>query len=88
MALEKELNAKYGANKLKFHKCDVTTDELQKAFDATIKKFGYIDILVNNAGIMNDHPTIYEKEIAINVVSDHHYNNINLITYIFFHTRG
>lgn len=74
--LEKELNAKYGAQKLKFHKCDVTTDELHKAFDETVKEFGYIDILINNAGIMNDHPTMYEKEIAINVVSKMFDNNL------------
>ncbi|CAH0720615.1 unnamed protein product, partial [Brenthis ino] len=66
-ALEKELNAKHGNNKMTFFKCDVTTNELHTAFDETVKTFGYIDIVVNNAGIMNDHPTAIEKEIAINV---------------------
>lgn len=67
-ALEKELNDKHGKNKAKFIECDITT-QLQNAFDIAYKEYGYIDVVINNAGIMNDGPRVYEKEIAVNVVS-------------------
>lgn len=67
--LEKELNKKHGENKAKFLKCDITTSELDSAYEKVLSEFGYIDVVVNNAGIMNDRPNIFEKEIAINVVS-------------------
>ncbi|XP_045485265.1 15-hydroxyprostaglandin dehydrogenase [NAD(+)] [Pieris rapae] len=68
-ALEAEINCKYGSNVAKFHKCDVTTAELDAAFDATIKQFGYIDVVINNAGIMNDGPDFYLKALEVNVTS-------------------
>ncbi|XP_041977499.1 uncharacterized protein LOC121731891 [Aricia agestis] len=68
-ALEAELNAKYGPKKAKFIKCDVTTSELEAAYEETIKEQGYIDVVVNNAGIMNDEHSIYKKQIAINVTA-------------------
>lgn len=67
-ALEAELNAKHGAKKAKFIKCDVTTSELEAAYEETIKSFNYIDVVINNAGIMNDNHNVFKKEIAINVV--------------------
>lgn len=67
--LEIELSSKYGANKVKFYKCDVTTEELNIAYDSILKEFGYIDIVVNNAGIMNDSPNVYQKQIAVNVTA-------------------
>lgn len=70
VALEKEMNAKHGANRAKFIKCDVTDDEqLDNAYDTVIKDNGSIDCVINNAGIMNDGPRVYKKEIALNVVS-------------------
>lgn len=68
-ALEEELSAKYGKNKVKFHKCDVTTNELDAVYDNVVNNFGYIDVVINCAGIMNDRPNVYLKEIDINVVS-------------------
>ncbi|XP_050664843.1 15-hydroxyprostaglandin dehydrogenase [NAD(+)]-like [Leptidea sinapis] len=67
--LEQELNKKHGENKVKFHKCDVTTEELESAYDRTIEEFGYIDIVVNNAGVMNDSPDVYLKALNINVAA-------------------
>ncbi|XP_038215719.1 15-hydroxyprostaglandin dehydrogenase [NAD(+)]-like [Zerene cesonia] len=67
--LAKELNTQYGENKAKFYKCDVTTDELDAAFDETVKTFGYLDVIVNNAGVMNDSPSVYLKAININVTA-------------------
>ncbi|XP_046965325.1 15-hydroxyprostaglandin dehydrogenase [NAD(+)]-like [Vanessa cardui] len=66
--LQEELNSKYGADKILFIKCDVTTD-LDSAFDEATKQLGYIDVVINNAGLMNDGPNIYEKEIAVNVTA-------------------
>lgn len=40
------------------------------AFTFTLENYGHIDILVNNAGICND--AIWEKEVAVNVVSKHY----------------
>lgn len=68
-ALEKELNNKYGSDKTKFYKCDVTSQDLHDVYDEIVKSYGYIDVVINNAGIMNDSPRLYEKEIAINLVS-------------------
>ncbi|CAK1556076.1 unnamed protein product [Leptosia nina] len=68
-ALEAELNRKHGANKAKFHKCDVTTKELDEAFDSTAKEFRYIDVMINNAGIMHDSPKIYVKALEVNVTA-------------------
>ncbi|KAI5638522.1 short chain dehydrogenase domain-containing protein [Phthorimaea operculella] len=68
-ALESELAAKYGAKKIKFHKCDVTTKDLDDSYDAVLKEFDYIDCVVNNAGIMNDGPKSFVKEIDINVTA-------------------
>ncbi|XP_059050150.1 uncharacterized short-chain type dehydrogenase/reductase y4vI-like [Achroia grisella] len=68
-ALETELSSKYGANKIKFYKCDVTTQDLDLAYDSILREFAYIDVVVNCAGIMNDSPDAYKKEIAVNVTA-------------------
>lgn len=63
------MNEKYGSDRAKFHKCDVTTNDLEVAYSAVIAEYKYIDVVVNCAGIMNDRPNVYLKEIAVNVVS-------------------
>lgn len=67
--LEEKINNKYGPGTTKFYKCDVTSQDLADVYDEIIKSYGYIDVVVNNAGIMNDSPRLYEKQIAINLVS-------------------
>lgn len=67
-AIEKELSEKYGSERVRFHKCDVTTEELMAAYDSILEQLGYIDVVLNCAGILNDHPKVYDKAIAINVV--------------------
>lgn len=80
-----EIEKEFGPKKASFVKTDVTdikqfeSEYLFKpkvtfiiiffsdAFKNTIDTFKHVDILINNAGILND--KIWEKEIAINVVS-------------------
>ncbi|XP_047528133.1 15-hydroxyprostaglandin dehydrogenase [NAD(+)]-like [Vanessa atalanta] len=70
IALQNQLNKKYGVNKVKFIKGDVTNqDDLFGAYQTTIKDHGYIDIVINNAGIMNDAKDKYKKEIEVNVTA-------------------
>ncbi|XP_063822234.1 15-hydroxyprostaglandin dehydrogenase [NAD(+)]-like [Ostrinia nubilalis] len=68
-ALEAELIAKYGADKVKFYKCDITTSELNDTYDAVLKQCGYIDTVVNCAGILNDNANVYMKAIAVNMTA-------------------
>ncbi|XP_053625671.1 15-hydroxyprostaglandin dehydrogenase [NAD(+)]-like [Plodia interpunctella] len=65
--LEKELAAKHGENKIKFYKCDVTSQDLDACYDRVLKELGYIDVVINCAGLLNDSPKAYLKEIAVNV---------------------
>ncbi|XP_041348206.1 15-hydroxyprostaglandin dehydrogenase [NAD(+)]-like isoform X2 [Gigantopelta aegis] len=61
-ALQKE----YGADNVRFGKCDVTKkDQFTATFQSAVNSFGHIDVMVNNAGIMND--KTWELMIAINV---------------------
>ncbi|KOB67737.1 putative alcohol dehydrogenase [Operophtera brumata] len=53
-SLQADLASKYGVNKVKFYKCDVTSSNLEDAYESILKEYGYIDIVVNCAGIMND----------------------------------
>lgn len=81
-AFAEELNTKYGGNRVRFIKCDVTSNDLESAFDEVVQEFGYIDCVINNAGLMNDHPDVYEKEMLVNVVSirkiyDHRFFHIS-----------
>lgn len=69
IALEKELADKFGSHKIKFYKCDITTDQLIEVYDEILSKQGYIDVVLNCAGILNDHPNVWEKAIAVNLVS-------------------
>ncbi|XP_075970064.1 15-hydroxyprostaglandin dehydrogenase [NAD(+)]-like [Anticarsia gemmatalis] len=71
VSLQDELNAKYGKNKVKFTKCDVSIDEqLLEAFNRTIEEFGYIDVVVNNAGVTNESNSEYRrKEVDINITA-------------------
>ncbi|KAJ0180356.1 hypothetical protein K1T71_003760 [Dendrolimus kikuchii] len=69
MAFENDQALIHGSDRIKFYKCDVTTNELDACYDNIIKKYGYIDVVVNNAGIMNDSPNVYLKEIEINVTA-------------------
>ncbi|XP_026742459.1 15-hydroxyprostaglandin dehydrogenase [NAD(+)]-like [Trichoplusia ni] len=68
-ALQQDLTNKYGEGKVRFHKCDVTTNEIDAVYDNVVNDFGYIDVVVNCAGIMNDRPNAYVKEIEINVTA-------------------
>ncbi|KAJ8722882.1 hypothetical protein PYW07_004062 [Mythimna separata] len=53
--LQNELNEKYGDDKVKFVKCDVTNDEqFFKALEDAKEDKGYIDLLVNNAGVADE----------------------------------
>ncbi|CAH2086745.1 unnamed protein product [Euphydryas editha] len=68
--LQNKLNKKYGANKVKFIKGDVTNeDHLKVAYDNILKEHGCLDVVLNNAGIMNDGRETYKKEIEINVTA-------------------
>ncbi|KAL0841854.1 hypothetical protein ABMA28_014093 [Loxostege sticticalis] len=68
--LQNELNSKYGANKTKFYKCDVTNeDQLFAAYKSVVDDQGGLDVVVNNAGILNDSLKTYKKEIEINVTA-------------------
>ncbi|XP_026317309.1 dehydrogenase/reductase SDR family member 11-like [Hyposmocoma kahamanoa] len=67
-SLQQESITKYGANKVKFYKCDVINDDqLFSVFNSVKIEQGAIDVVINNAGIMNDSWETYKKEIAINV---------------------
>ncbi|XP_041348203.1 15-hydroxyprostaglandin dehydrogenase [NAD(+)]-like [Gigantopelta aegis] len=60
-ALQKE----YGADNVRFGKCDVSNkDQFKATFQSAVNSFGQIDVMVNNAGIMND--KTWELQIAIN----------------------
>ncbi|CAH0604517.1 unnamed protein product [Chrysodeixis includens] len=67
--LQQELTNKYGEGKVKFHKCDVTTNEIDTVYDDVVKEYEYVDVVVNCAGIMNDRPNVFVKEIEINVTA-------------------
>ncbi|XP_045445617.1 alcohol dehydrogenase 1-like [Melitaea cinxia] len=70
VALQNELNKKYGANKVTFIKGDVTNDDvLSKVYDTILKEQGQIDVVINNAGIMNDSLEKYKKSIEVNVTA-------------------
>ncbi|XP_041348204.1 15-hydroxyprostaglandin dehydrogenase [NAD(+)]-like [Gigantopelta aegis] len=61
-ALQKE----YGADNVRFEKCDVTKkDQFTATFQSAVNSFGHIDVMVNNAGILNE--KTWELMIAINV---------------------
>ncbi|XP_047988190.1 15-hydroxyprostaglandin dehydrogenase [NAD(+)]-like [Leguminivora glycinivorella] len=65
-----ELNAKYGPDKVTFHFCDVTDEEVFLGIMAEVKnKHGHVDLLINNAAIMNDSWQTYKKEISLNVMA-------------------
>ncbi|KAJ0180352.1 hypothetical protein K1T71_003756 [Dendrolimus kikuchii] len=67
--LQNELNAKYGEDKVKFYKCDVTDEDLLLGyFDEIHAKYG-LEVVINNAGIMNDSYKTYKKQIEINVTA-------------------
>ncbi|XP_045445616.1 15-hydroxyprostaglandin dehydrogenase [NAD(+)]-like isoform X2 [Melitaea cinxia] len=68
--LQNKLNEKYGAEKVKFIKGDVTNDDdLHAAYDIILKEHGRPDVVINNAALMNDKREIYKKEIEINVTA-------------------
>ncbi|XP_045445800.1 alcohol dehydrogenase-related 31 kDa protein-like [Melitaea cinxia] len=70
VALQNELNKKYGANKVTFIKGDVTNDDvLSKVYDDILKEQGQIDVVINNAGILNDSLEKYKKSIEVNLTA-------------------
>ncbi|KAJ0180354.1 hypothetical protein K1T71_003758 [Dendrolimus kikuchii] len=70
-ALEEELQVEYGAEQVKFLKCDVSSeDQLFEAFDTVIKSNGYIDVVINNAGLADEStPQAVRKEIEVNYLA-------------------
>ncbi|GBP31509.1 15-hydroxyprostaglandin dehydrogenase [Eumeta japonica] len=70
VALEAELKDKYGDNKAKFIKCDVSNEEeLLNAYNVVIESNGHVDVVINNAGILNDSKDIYKKALEVNVTA-------------------
>ncbi|KAJ8722881.1 hypothetical protein PYW07_004061 [Mythimna separata] len=69
--LQDELNKKYGNEKVKFVKCDVTNDEqFFKALENAKEEKGYIDLLVNNAGVADESKlSAIRKLIEINYIA-------------------
>ena len=70
VALQDELNEKYGNDKVKFIKCDVTNEEqLISNFKAVLGDKNTEYIVINSAGIYNDSWRAYRKEIEINMTA-------------------
>ncbi|XP_052737807.1 uncharacterized protein LOC112051334 [Bicyclus anynana] len=70
IALQNELNTKYGETKVTFIKGDVTDKEtLIGTFKTVQDRIGYIDVVVNNAGILDDTLENFERSININLTS-------------------
>lgn len=69
--LQDELNGKYGEDKVKFVKCDITNDnQFYKVLEDVKEDKGYIDVLVNNAGVANESKVpLIRRLIEINYVS-------------------
>lgn len=66
-ATEEDLNKSFGADKVKFFKCDVTSkDQLHDAFQKTLEVHNRLDIVCNNAGIEEQPDT--EKIIRVNLL--------------------
>lgn len=77
VALQNELNGKYGDHKVKYIKCDVCNDEqLNTSFEDVLSNKNETYVVINNAGILNDSLQTYRKEIEINVVSIREHNLI------------
>ncbi|MFC4404444.1 bifunctional aldolase/short-chain dehydrogenase [Gracilibacillus xinjiangensis] len=71
--LAKEVNEKYGANRAFAIRMDVTKEEeVQKAIQDSVLKYGGIDVLVNNAGLASSSPfeetTMDQWNLNINVL--------------------
>ncbi|XP_075969294.1 15-hydroxyprostaglandin dehydrogenase [NAD(+)]-like [Anticarsia gemmatalis] len=70
VALQNELNTKYGDEKVQFAYCDVTNEEqLKSNFEAVLGDKSRNYVVINNAGILNDSLRLYRKEIEINVTA-------------------
>ncbi|CAG9096201.1 unnamed protein product [Plutella xylostella] len=53
-ALETQLNAKFGALRAKFIKCDIANeDELTRAYKLVTDKYRRLDVVVNNAAVLS-----------------------------------
>ncbi|KAL3285228.1 hypothetical protein HHI36_019340 [Cryptolaemus montrouzieri] len=62
----KDLTLQFGEEKVMFVECDVTnTNQLNSAFQETLRHYTRLDIVINNAGMMND--AFWEKEIHTNI---------------------
>ncbi|CAH0604516.1 unnamed protein product [Chrysodeixis includens] len=71
LSLQASLNEKYGDNKVKFAKCDVTDqDQLFGALVDAKEENEYIDVLINNAGIPDESTLgLVRKQIEINYLA-------------------
>ncbi|XP_050310697.1 15-hydroxyprostaglandin dehydrogenase [NAD(+)]-like [Anthonomus grandis grandis] len=65
----KELEDKYGANRVTFVKTDVTDyKQFEEAFKHTVDKFKNVDVLINNAGIIDESEETWTKSVEVNVI--------------------
>ncbi|PIK43682.1 putative 15-hydroxyprostaglandin dehydrogenase [Apostichopus japonicus] len=68
-AVAGEFQKSYGADKVNFIKCDVSSrEQLQDAFKKTQASHGRLDIVCNNAGVQTEDEGNFEKSIQINLI--------------------
>ncbi|XP_075992892.1 15-hydroxyprostaglandin dehydrogenase [NAD(+)]-like [Anticarsia gemmatalis] len=69
--LRNTLNEQYGANKVKFIRCDVTNhDQLFDAFENTQKEHCFLDVVINNAGLVNEsNYNAIRKQVDVNYIA-------------------
>ncbi|CAG9564968.1 unnamed protein product [Danaus chrysippus] len=64
--LSEKLNRIY-TDKVVFIKCDVSKEnEVQTAFEQSLKSLGLIDVIINNAGVMDDSPNKWRTATDVN----------------------
>lgn len=69
-ALETQLNAKFGALRAKFIKCDIANeDELTRAYKLVTDKYRRLDVVVNNAAVLSRDGENSGRMVDVNFVS-------------------
>ncbi|OWR45061.1 15-hydroxyprostaglandin dehydrogenase [Danaus plexippus plexippus] len=64
--LSEKLNRSY-TNKVVFIKCDVSKEnDVQTAYEQSLKTLGLIDVIINNAGGMDDSPNVWRTASDVN----------------------